>query len=307
VVGWITDNRPASTVKAYTGYARRYMEFTVDKGLAPEVQSSLCAFMKHGLEKGLGRSTLVNTIPSAVADIFRFEPGGPNRAPEGNALLRQTRETIRRLTAPSKSKSPVERGQLLLMVELGTQKTLDVRDMCMLVFMFIGWFRESETTALQESDVQLERLEGVSHGESLVLTIRKSKTDKFHEGATVVLAGCPGHGLCPVAWYKKYMACRANGPTFFTQEGKEGKGGPLGPTKPNFVIKDWLQRIGVDPKGYGSHSLRRGGTTAAMQAKVRTHLIKRHGRWSSDAVYLYMVDDIHAKLEVSRKVVGVGL
>ncbi len=95
-------------------------------------------------------STLVHTIPSAVADIFRFEPGGPNRAPEGNALLKQTRDTIRRLTAPSKSKTPVERGQLriLLMVELGTRKTLDVRDMCMLEFMFIGWFRESEATAL---------------------------------------------------------------------------------------------------------------------------------------------------------------
>jgi hypothetical protein len=280
------------------------MEFTVDKGLAPEEQSSLCAFMKHGLERGLGRSTLVNTIPSAAADIFRFEPNGPNRAPEGNMLLQQTKDTIRRLTAPSKPKLPVSRDQLLLMAKGCTVKALDIRDMCMLVFMFMGWFRESEATALRESDVRLELLEGVSQGESLVITIETSKTDKFHKGATVVMAGCPGHKLCPVSWYKRYMECRAQGATFFTQGGKQGRGGPLGPTKPNFVIKDWLQRIGVNPKGYGSHSLRRGGTTAAMQAKVRTHLIKRHGRWSSDAVYLYMVDDIHEKLGVSRMVAG---
>ena len=63
VVKWITDNRPTGTVTAYKGYARQYMEFVVDKGLAPEVQSSLCAFMKHSLERGLGRSTIVNTIP----------------------------------------------------------------------------------------------------------------------------------------------------------------------------------------------------------------------------------------------------
>ena len=289
---------------AYKGYARRYMEFAVDGGLAPEVQSSLCAFMKHGLESGLGRSTLVNTIPAAVADIFRFEPAGPNRAPEGNTLLKQTKDTIKRLTAPSKSKSPVSRDQLLAMVAVCTGKALDIRDMCMLVFMFMGWFRESEAMALRESDVQLELLEGVAQGESLVIAVDKSKTDKFHEGATVGLAGCPGHKLCPVSWGKRYMECRAKGATFFTQEGKQGRGGPLGATKPNFVIKDWLQRIGVDPKGYGSHSLRRGGTTAAMQAKVRTHLIKRHGRWSSDAVYLYMVDDIHEKLGVSRMVAG---
>ena len=303
MVRWITDNRAVGTKKTYTGYARRYMDFVVKRGLDPVVQSSLCAFMKHGLEDGLGRSTLVNVIPAAVADIFKFEPDGPNRAPEGNALLKQAKDTIKRLTAPSKSKSPVTRDQLSLMEEVCTEKPLDVRDMCILVFMFIGWFRESEAMALLEEHVQLELLEGVSQGESLVLIIEKSKTDKFHQGATVVLAGCPGHKLCPVAWYKRYIKCREKGRTFFTQEGK-GRGGALGPTKPNFVIKDWLRRIGIDPKGYGSHSLRRGGTTAAMQAKVRTHLIKRHGRWSSDAVYLYMVDDVHARLEVSRKVMG---
>ncbi len=179
VVSWITDHRPEGTAKAYKGYARKYMEFTVDKGLAPEEQSSLCAFMKHGLERGLGRSTLVNTIPSAAADIFRFEPNGPNRAPEGNMLLQQTKDTIRRLTAPSKPKLPVSRDQLLLMAKGCTVKALDIRDMCMLVFMFMGWFRESEATALHESDVRLELLEGVSQGESLVITIENPKRTSF--------------------------------------------------------------------------------------------------------------------------------
>ena len=41
-----------------------------------------------------------------------------------------------------------------------------------------------------------------------------------------------------------------------------------------------------------------------IKVLVKTHLIKRHGRWPSDAVYLYMVDDIHEKLGVSRMVAG---
>ncbi len=57
---------------------------------------------------------------------------------------------------------------------------------------------EATVTALRESDVRLELLEGVSRGESVVLTNEKSKTDKFHQGATVVLAECPGLWLCPV-------------------------------------------------------------------------------------------------------------
>ena len=69
----------------------------------------------------------------------------------------------------------------------------------------------------------------------------------------------------------------------------------------------WLKKIGVlDTAMYGSHSLRRGGCTSAMLAKVNLHTIKRHGRWKSDAVYLYMVDDMEAKLNLTRSVVYGG-
>ena len=54
----------------------------------------------------------------------------------------------------------------------------------------------------------------------------------------------------------------------------------------------------------GSHSLRRGGATAAAKAKVRTHVIKRHDRWASDAVYLYIVDAIEEQLGLSAAVLG---
>ena len=59
-----------------------------------------------------------------------------------------------------------------------------------------------------------------------------------------------------------------------------------------------LVRIGVDPTGYGSHSMRRGGATAAAKF-VRTHVLKRHGRWKSDAVYLYVDDDAETVLSVT--------
>jgi len=63
-------------------------------------------------------------------------------------------------------------------------------------------------------------------------------------------------------------------------------------------VKRWLKRIGVNPKEYGSHSLRRGGTTAAAK-NVPTHLLKRHGRWRSDAVFLYIEDDLAQQLSVT--------
>ena len=46
---------------------------------------------------------------------------------------------------------------------------------------------------------------------------------------------------------------------------------------------------------------------AAQQlSKVNLHTTKCHGRWKSDAVYLYMVDDMEAKLNLTRAVVYGG-
>jgi hypothetical protein len=191
----------------------------------------------------------------------------------------------------------------------GNDKT-EIRDICILVFMFVGFLRESEAMQLLLTDVSITTQveEGTDLGESLVLIVRKSKTDRFSENATIVMAACPGHKLCPVMWAKRFLRWRCPGARFFTGT---GGGKPLGSaltdTKPNFIIKNWLKVIGVqDTSLYGSHSLRRGGCSAAMLAKVNIHTIKRHGRWKSDAVYLYMVDDMEAKLNLSRAVVFGG-
>ena len=62
--------------------------------------------------------------------------------------------------------------------------------------------------------------------------------------------------------------------------------------------------IGIDSSDYGSHSCRRGGATAAVAANVDIHLVKRHGNWKSDAVYLYVVDSVKARLSVSGAILA---
>ena len=78
----------------------------------------------------------------------------------------------------------------------------------------------------------------------------------------------------------------------------------LGTTTPCAIVKNLLGMIGVDPKGYGSHSMRRGAATAASEAHVKMHVIKRHGRWKSDAVYMYIDDSITQQLSVSQAILG---
>ena len=68
------------------------------------------------------------------------------------------------------------------------------------------------------------------------------------------------------------------------------------------MIKKWLLKINVSPAGYGSHSMRRGGATAAAKMHIRMHVLKRHGRWKSDAVYLYIDESTKDRLQVSEAV-----
>ncbi len=297
------------TKRSYGTYAKKYSAFCKSNKLGPTDQSSLCLHLKQGFEQGLGRGTLTSTIPAAVADMFRFCAKSPTKNSDGNnTLLKQMKETIRRLTPKPEQKKPIKRDHLIRMVKLmkpnGDAK--EIRDMCILIFMFIGFLRESEAMQLLFTDVSMtsQHEDGMELGNSIIIVVRKSKTDKYSENATIVLAECPGHPLCPVWWYKRYLKWRNKGTNFFTGT---GGGKPLGcqlaNTTPNHIIKMWLKLIGVDPKLYGSHSLRRGGCTAAMLTKVNLHTIKNHGRWKSDAVYLYMVDDMDAKLNLTRAVV----
>ena len=80
---------------------------------------------------------------------------------------------------------------------------------------------------------------------------------------------------------------------------KGGRWVRMGSKTPNHRVKDLLRRIGVDPTQYGSHSCRKGGCSKAAAAGVELRVLKRHGRWKSWAVFLYIHDSVKKKLEVT--------
>ena len=136
----------------------------------------------------------------------------------------------------------------------------------------------------------------------LFIRVRKSKTDPGRNGATVVLAACHGSLLCPVSWFRLFCTVRRSHTHVF--HSSLAKAEKLAKTTPNSLLKKWLTAIGVDPKPYGSHSLRRGGATLAAAKKVRLHIMKRHGRWASDAVFLYIQDPGESRVTVSKAILS---
>ena len=64
-----------------------------------------------------------------------------------------------------------------------------------------------------------------------------------------------------------------------------------------------LSRVGISPEGFGTHSLRTGGVTAAARAHVPGRLIQRHGGWlCPESKDKYINDSLIDALSVSRAV-----
>jgi len=56
-------------------------------------------------------------------------------------------------------------------------------------------------------------------------------------------------------------------------------------------LKEQVHAVGLDPRLYSGHSLRAGGATDLFMARVPYYLIKKMGRWKSDAAMMYHRDD----------------
>ena len=62
-----------------------------------------------------------------------------------------------------------------------------------------------------------------------------------------------------------------------------------------------LSQLGYDPKLFSLHSLRSGGASVAADAGVADRLLKRHGRWRSEAAKDgYVKDSVLSLLSVTK-------
>ncbi len=157
---------------------------------------------------------------------------------------------------------------------------------------FFGFLRSGEftipTRSTFDSRVHLTpqdvALDSHSHPTTMRVHIKASKTDQYRQGVLLYLAAT-GNDLCPVAAVAAYLARRppVGGPLFLTAAGT-----PL--TKPKLIalIRDTLQRAGIQAAAYSGHSFRIGAATTAAARGIPETLIKTLGRWSSDAYQTYI-------------------
>jgi integrase len=305
---WLADNRNTRTARTYQTYSGQFRDFCAQNGLAREQPESVVLFMKELVERGLAINTINKVAIAAIADEYRLDDDAKN--PVASRMVKAAKQVVRRLAKPEQQKLPLTPEMVRRICELGVDSTdrTRVRDIAMVVLQMAGFVRESEIAGLGAEDVWIDEVvensaSGSTRAQAVFLFIEKSKTDVERRGHTVVV-GCncePGRPapVCPLHWVERWNKLRdqKSGHYFHQKNGRK-----LAEQTPNAILKRLLRAIGVDPKRYGSHSGRSGGTSAAAEQGIAVALLKRHGNWKSDCVFRYIRPSSAELLAVSRAV-----
>jgi len=119
------------------------------------------------------------------------------------------------------------------------------------------------------------------------LFIESSKTDKYRDGAWVVVA-VSGKVTCPVNMMNRYLdkaRLSHDSPLFCqlskTKYGYKARARGLSCTRLRELVIGAFRGIVTDLSRIGTHCLKSGGATAAANASGPDCLFLRLGRWSS--------------------------
>lgn len=224
----------------------------------------------------------------------------------------------KKLSRPSTSRVPITTDILTRMVdeyllsdlEDGTTKNLLHWRTIWRVFMeFFGFLRWAEVKELRTADLTFTE----SH---LRINVRRSKTDQVGRGAQVLVqreVDKSQHMYCPVHITEEYVKrLQYNGREGYLQprirslvQGEDRIQVAEGDHQVSYStaieqLKGCIAGLGIDSTGFGEHSGKRGGATAAANNGASRDLIRLHGRWKSPSmVDLYVDSTEESKTRIS--------
>ena len=254
------------------------------------------------LGKTANSFSVVNLACSAIAWGHKLSGYA---SPTTDPLVLEVVEGLKRkLGAKVHKKEPFKLQEIHKLVDMGDLTSLTkVRNLSLMYTAFYGFLRYDEIAALKCNQVKFL-------GDRVELFIPKSKRDQLREGSTLPIARLSGD-YCPVAFLLRYLSMTKavmNSNMYVFRRVIAYKEGfclnkanvAISYSSVRDFIKDAAIGLGLDPKDYGTHSLRAGGSSAAANAGVADRLFQRHGRWASvSAKDGYIKDSMASRLSVT--------
>ena len=284
------------TQKCYASQARNYSLFCQAWGIDPFPLSatSLALYFCNYVQRG----NSPNSIPSILSALNRVSAGFmfPEMAKSDKFLLDNVIAGLHRL----KPSPPVEKAPITLDLLHQLASHIVVTDPLEGMFLVLAFtahdalLRFSEFSVLKFSDI------AIIDDDHIALTIQKSKTSLV----PVVLYLRSYTPLCAVSLLRAYLLRHAD---FFHQfpssylfpiqfEGLPAQT-PMTRYKFHLVLRSLLARSGVPDvhnNNYSGHSFRSGGATDLWRGKCRPLILKKQGRWLTDAAHIYIRDHLES-------------
>ena len=195
----------------------------------------------------------------------------------------------RRKGSIQKGKKPILINNLKLILDvIDKEKCEDIkklRNKSILLVGFSGGFRRNEIVSLDYEDLDFV-YEGVK------ISIKRSKTDQFGEGFIKAIPYFENNLYCTVTLLKRWINISKinKGPLFrrFTK-GSKLTNKRLTDQTVALLIKEYLNKTGIDSKNYSGHSLRSGfATSAAESGAEERSIMAMTGHKSSEMVRRYI-------------------
>lgn len=188
-----------------------------------------------------------------------------------------------------KGKKPILISHLKKIIEAinkdNTSEIKKLRDKSLILLGFSGGFRRSEITSINYEDLEFVE-------EGLKIMLRKSKTDQYGEGHLKGIPYLTEEFLCPVKALRMWLdISKINSGSLFR---KFNKGFSLSKTRLTdqtiaLLIKDYLEKAGLDHKNYSGHSLRSGFATVTAEAGAdERSIMAMTGHKSTEMVRRYI-------------------
>lgn len=281
-----------STRKTYASVQLQFLVFCNKNRLKPlpAKESVIMMFISYLYEKGLKGST-IRCYMSALKHLHVINKKiQPSYSPQVSAAISGSMS----LSSGPTRKKPITFSILCDMIKYLGNRSDSLMLKVAMTTLFFGCLRSGELT-VPDGELFNEKLnvsrEDVSFDldrEFFRLFLKKSKTDKYSQGVTVLI-GCSKHSVCAFCLMREYVRInnweKPSDPLLVHHGGI--------PLSRSYLVnntKILVGFLGYNPGDFSGHSYRAGSATSAGTADnaFKDWEMKLLGRWKSNVFNIYL-------------------
>ena len=298
----LQSSKALNTVRAYKSDFKDFGLFCVQNGFKnlPSDPKIVSLYLTSLSTKEVKLSTIKRRLVS-IGVIHKMK---------GHYLDTKHPVIVENLMGIKRRKGTVQKGKKPILIndlkkilkvidEENTKDIKKLRDKSIILIGFSGGFRRNEIVSLDHEDLDFVH-------EGLKITVKRSKTDQFGEGSIKAVPYFENSIYCPVTIIKRWLnISKITSGALFRRFSKGSKltSNRLTDQTVALLIKDYLNKIGIDSKNYSGHSLRSGFATSAAESGVEERsIMAMTGHKSTEMVRRYIKEANLFKNNALRKI-----